>query len=1562
MKKRFAQILAVIMAILFFVNTEATLVLASEVTKPTIQVETVSSMPGESVQVKIDLKNNPGLASLKFDVNYDDVLTLTNVEFNSEFGAYVTAPQPYKNPQTVSMISPLADINVNGTFCTLTFSVSQDATDNYTADISVTYDPDDIFNSDYENIDVNIVNGGIKVYVGIPGDIDGDQKVNQKDAILLFRYVAGWEVEADYDALDCDGDGKINPKDAITLFRYVAGWPGIELHRGKVCNHELTATERKEATCTEDGNIAYWQCSICGKYFDSANATNIITLLDTVITSTGHNVVVDEAVPPTETSTGLTEGSHCSVCNEILTAQEEIPMLKVEQYAITYNVSNGDSYLAAQDIVNPNPDTYTASGLVLKNISCPGYNFLGWYDLPAGTNAENVKSITAGTTGEIELYAHWEKIEYSIQFDSDLVAVSDIKYTTDKNTTLPKPTLDGYVFVGWSDGEGDIYKTVPSGTTGNKSYSANWLSERNKAWTKDTLDDPIIIEDEKTDTILFTYEIGRIENVPLYTIEDFGYINSEGVTRTISKEYTVKTEKTLMEQYSQNVANSTTNSSQWSLSSGWSDSVTVNENYLKEQGFSETDAKTLCTTDSENWLVSSGSHGSTTTTTYDSKQNYNLTTETDNTKTYDITDKTDSKTHKQSAEIDINYKKTWEVGADVKAVKGGSKTEFGISGGVGYEQLNEHSTATKKGTEIDDGTNTQTGDVHHTGTDTVGVGGWNKSSSYGGSKTVSEEESVSKTISEKIAAEYGYGKSYIKTGDETSSQGLSYSSSTSDTYSSAVTYSTEETIKESITYTTSNTKTGYHRLVKAGTAHVFAVVGYDIKTASYFVSTYTVMDDEIHNFEDYSYSSAAYDDNQTGVISFEVPYFVEEYVLSKVGETEGLEVSKSGVVTGYHGTESTVFIPEYHVVDNLDGTKSAIKVVGISSNAFKGNTSVAGIVLSDYVTEIPANTFNGCYNLSLVTMDGITTIREGSFLNCPQIDYIAISDSVATLEDNVFNEMDTVIACAANADVVNGVLSCESENIAILVSDKCTDLNNATLEISDTVECFIFNGYGKTFNNLYIESDAFNTVINRANFVSTGKIPLIASSEEVDLNQITITSSGICLALTTDNCDLGLYGESTLSSTVGNALLCKSLDVHQIKNDLTTALHISGNMLIFDEGVSYLPGERPEENLYLDVTNGGVVKHISRTEYNKYLEGVVNVSFDANEGVVTETGKTAYYGSAIGTLPVPTREGYEFVGWFTEASGGSEVTRDTILTEAKDITLYAHWLLIAFTVYFNANGGSVEPASKVVYANGVYGSLPTPSRNGYKFEGWYTISSGGTKITESTAINLNGNQTLYAHWSQYTLSFNANGGSNAPASQYGYGSTTISSAVPNRTNYNFLGWSTSASASSPSYSAGGTINLTNNTTLYAVWKLKTVSMPSYIGWHYTDAQTNLKNLGLNATFNSAYNYNYAYGVVYAQNYGQGTTLNAGTTVTLTYSLGTKPYAVGDYVSFDGGRVYTSLGGSYVTKASSATVGELIITDLAVNYGGVNYYGIKFQGASGGRYGWVSENLIHQVTN
>ena len=65
------------------------------------------------------------------------------------------------------------------------------------------------------------------------------------------------------------------------------------------------------------------------------------------------------------------------------------------------------------------------------------------------------------------------------------------------------------------------------------------------------------------------------------------------------------------------------------------------------------------------------------------------------------------------------------------------------------------------------------------------------------------------------------------------------------------------------------------------------------------------------------------------------------------------------------------------------------------------------------------------------------------------------------------------------------------------------------------------------------------------------------------------------------------------------------------------------------------------------------------------------VTFDANGGTVSETERNVEEGTKIGSLPTPTRTDYSFDGWFTSASGGTEVTADTIITQAMPV--YAHW-------------------------------------------------------------------------------------------------------------------------------------------------------------------------------------------------------------------------------------------------------------------------------------------------
>ena len=211
------------------------------------------------------------------------------------------------------------------------------------------------------------------------------------------------------------------------------------------------------------------------------------------------------------------------------------------------------------------------------------------------------------------------------------------------------------------------------------------------------------------------------------------------------------------------------------------------------------------------------------------------------------------------------------------------------------------------------------------------------------------------------------------------------------------------------------------------------------------------------------------------------------------------------------------------------------------------------------------------------------------------------------------------------------------------------------------------------------------------------------------------------------------------------------------------------------------------------------------------------VSFDTNGGTSVNSATTKNSSSVV--LPTPSKS-YKvtfnanggtlstsyitskcsFDGWYTTASlTGQKYFGGESYMLLDDQTMYAKW------------------------TNSTLGYVNSPTRSNYRFDGWYTSASGGTEYESSDYIT--SNITLYAHWSQpYYISYNANGGSGAPSTQYGYGSTTLSSAKPTRSGYQFLGWSESSSATSASYNPGAKISLYNDIKLYAVWGKITVSI------------------------------------------------------------------------------------------------------------------------------------------
>lgn len=185
----------------------------------------------------------------------------------------------------------------------------------------------------------------------------------------------------------------------------------------------------------------------------------------------------------------------------------------------------------------------------------------------------------------------------------------------------------------------------------------------------------------------------------------------------------------------------------------------------------------------------------------------------------------------------------------------------------------------------------------------------------------------------------------------------------------------------------------------------------------------------------------------------------------------------------------------------------------------------------------------------------------------------------------------------------------------------------------------------------------------------------------------------------------------------------------------------------------------------------------------------VTLTFDANGGSVGTSKATVYYGSTYGNLPVPTKSGNTFIGWYTSASGGSRVNSSSTVVTSNAHTLYAHWSSKAYTVTFNANGGNASETSRNVAYGGNYGTLPTASRDYYNFLGWYTAASGGNKISSATRFESPSNITLYAHWelkpvSGWTLASNMPSGAQVVNQKWTYDLTTnITSDKPSVPGY-----------------------------------------------------------------------------------------------------------------------------------------------------------------------------------
>ena len=188
-------------------------------------------------------------------------------------------------------------------------------------------------------------------------------------------------------------------------------------------------------------------------------------------------------------------------------------------------------------------------------------------------------------------------------------------------------------------------------------------------------------------------------------------------------------------------------------------------------------------------------------------------------------------------------------------------------------------------------------------------------------------------------------------------------------------------------------------------------------------------------------------------------------------------------------------------------------------------------------------------------------------------------------------------------------------------------------------------------------------------------------------------------------------------------------------------------------------------------------------EYIRYT-----VSFNSLGAYPPYSSVNVIIGHEVGELPVVTREGYIFNGWYTGLTNGVEIDESYVPT--KDVTVYARWLDVSYTVTFDSNGGSYVP-ERIVNNDSPIGQLPEVYHSGnYVLDGWYTNLTDGYKVDENEVFNED--VTLYAKWkdaNQYTITFDPNGGTVSTTQRTVYENKGVGNLpVPTRNNYYFGGW------------------------------------------------------------------------------------------------------------------------------------------------------------------------------
>ena len=186
----------------------------------------------------------------------------------------------------------------------------------------------------------------------------------------------------------------------------------------------------------------------------------------------------------------------------------------------------------------------------------------------------------------------------------------------------------------------------------------------------------------------------------------------------------------------------------------------------------------------------------------------------------------------------------------------------------------------------------------------------------------------------------------------------------------------------------------------------------------------------------------------------------------------------------------------------------------------------------------------------------------------------------------------------------------------------------------------------------------------------------------------------------------------------------------------------------------------------------GTLTNVTKVEYSTSNASNATWTQLTTSGFTAYSNTDYYFKATVATATGYTIKFTNFTGWFTDSANPSSKHSFTENGKTYTVNATASKTANTYTVTANANGGTIsattgwtvasdsKTATKSVTYDSTYGTLPSVSRTGYTFAGWYTNATNGTKVEATSKFTTAGNTTLYAHWTAntYKVTVHPNGG------------------------------------------------------------------------------------------------------------------------------------------------------------------------------------------------------------